>query len=139
MAKNQDLRFEPIALEHGIAGSVAPVTSTILRAVACRKLQCGDETGVRALKKANALVREIGLAVQPPQDIPIVLTEDPGAMPNWVAAAGIMEAALTGKFSEKVAELRKTDPLGQKIEAVEKTGILSRSGVASSGGVAYDL
>ena len=29
--------------------------------------------------------------------------------------------------------------LGQKIEAVEKTGILSRSGVASSGGVAYDL
>ena len=91
------------------------------------------------MKKANALVREIGLAVQPPQDIPIVLTEDPGAMPNWVAAAGIMEAALTGKFSEKVAELRKTDPLGQKIEAVEKTGILSRSGVASSGGVAYDL
>jgi hypothetical protein len=39
-------------------------------------------------------------------DIPIVLTEDPGAMPNWVAAAGIMEAALTGKFSEKVAEHR---------------------------------
>jgi hypothetical protein len=77
--------------------------------VACRKLQCG--AGVRALKKANALVRQIGLAVQPPQDIPIVLTEDPGAMPNWVAAAGIMEAALTGKFSEKVAELRKTDPL----------------------------
>jgi hypothetical protein len=30
-------------------------------------------------------------------------------------------------------------PLSQKIEAVEKTGILSRSGVASSGGVAYDL
>jgi hypothetical protein len=65
----------------------------------------------RALKTANALVREIGLAVPPPQDIPIVLTEDPGAMPNWVAAAGIMEAALTAKFSEKVAELRKTDPL----------------------------
>jgi hypothetical protein len=79
--------------------------------VACRKLQCGEETRVRALKKANALVREIGLAVRPPQDIPIVLTEHPGAMPNWVAAAGIMEAALTGKFSEKVAELRKTDPL----------------------------
>jgi hypothetical protein len=31
------------------------------------------------------------------------------ALPNWVAAAGIMEAALTDKFSEKVAELRKTD------------------------------
>jgi hypothetical protein len=34
-----------LALEHGIAGSVAPVTSTILRAVACRKLQCGEENG----------------------------------------------------------------------------------------------
>jgi hypothetical protein len=45
-----------------------------------------------------ALVREIGLALQPPQDIPIVLTEDPGAMPNWVAAAAIMQAARTGKF-----------------------------------------
>jgi hypothetical protein len=56
-----------------------------------------------------ALVREIGLALQPPQDIPIVLTEDPGAMPNWVAAAAIMQAARTG-ISEKVAELRKTDP-----------------------------
>jgi hypothetical protein len=31
------------------------------------------------------------------------------------------------------------EALGQKIEAVEKTGMLSRSGVASSGGVAYDL
>jgi hypothetical protein len=33
----------------------------------------------------------------------------------------------------------KRKALGQEIEAVEKTGILSRSGVASSGGVAYDL
>jgi hypothetical protein len=31
------------------------------------------------------------------------------------------------------------NPLGQKIEAVEKTGISSRSGVASSSGVDYDL
>jgi hypothetical protein len=64
-----------------------------------------------ALKTANQLVREIGLAVQPPQGVAIVLTEEPGSQPNWVAAAGIMEAALTKKFSEKVAELRKTDPL----------------------------
>ena len=62
------------------------------------------------MKTAKELIREIGLAVQPPQGVAIVLTEDPGAMPNWVAAAGIMEAALTVKFSDKVAELRNTDP-----------------------------
>jgi hypothetical protein len=43
--------------------------------------------------------------------VAIVLTEEPGALPNWVAAAGSMEAALTDKFSEKVAELIETDPL----------------------------
>jgi hypothetical protein len=63
------------------------------------------------LKTANALIRELGSAVQPPKGIAIVLTEEPGAQPNWVAAAGVMEAALTDKFSEKVSELRKTDPL----------------------------
>jgi hypothetical protein len=62
------------------------------------------------LKTAKELVREIGLAVQPPRGIAIVLTEQPGAVPNWVAAAGIMEAALTVKFSDKVAELMNTDP-----------------------------
>jgi hypothetical protein len=63
------------------------------------------------MKTAKELVREIGLALQPPQGVAIVVTEKPGALPNWVAAAGIMEAALTKKLSEKVAELRKTDPL----------------------------
>ena len=63
------------------------------------------------LKTANALIRELGSAVQPPKAIAIVLTEEPGAQPNWVAAAGMMETVLTDKFSEKVAELRKTDPL----------------------------
>jgi hypothetical protein len=63
-----------------------------------------------AVKTAKELVRKIGLAVQPPQGVAIVLTEQPGALPNWVAAAGIMEVALTVKFSEKVAELMNTDP-----------------------------
>jgi hypothetical protein len=63
------------------------------------------------LKTANALVGELGSAVQPPKGTAIVVTEEPGAQPNWVAAAGMMETALTNKFSEKVAELRKTDPL----------------------------
>jgi hypothetical protein len=62
------------------------------------------------LKTAKELVREIGLAVQPPQGVAIVLTEDPRETPNWVAAAGIMKAAFTVKFSEKVAELMNTDP-----------------------------
>ena len=62
------------------------------------------------MKTAKELVRDIGLAVRPPVGVAIVLTEDPGALPNWVAGAGIMEAALTDKFSEKVAELRKTNP-----------------------------
>jgi hypothetical protein len=62
------------------------------------------------VKTAKELVREIGLAVQPSEGVAIVLTEDPGALPNWVATPRIMEAALTDKFAEKVAELRKTDP-----------------------------
>ena len=63
------------------------------------------------MKTAKQLVTEIGLAVQPPQGVAIVLTEHPGSEPNWVAAASAMEAALIHKFSEKVAELRNTDPL----------------------------
>ena len=63
------------------------------------------------MKTAKELVNEIGLSVQPPRGVAIVLTEEPGSKPNWVAAAGIMEAALTDKFSQKVAELRRTDPL----------------------------
>jgi len=43
------------------------------------------------------------------------------------------------KLGIQVAQSTVSISLGQKIEAVEKTGILSRSGVASSGGVAYDL
>jgi hypothetical protein len=65
---------------------------------------------LRVVKTAKELVREIGLAVQPPEGVAIVLTEDPGALPNWVAAAGILEVALTDKFSGKVAKLRNTDP-----------------------------
>jgi hypothetical protein len=66
---------------------------------------------VHVLKTAQELVNEIGLSVQPPRGVALVLTEEPGTQPNWVAAAGPMENALTDKFSEKVTELRKTDPL----------------------------
>jgi hypothetical protein len=79
------------------------------------------------LKTANELVMEIGVAVQPPRGVAIVLTEEPGALPNWVAAAGIMEAALTDKFSEiqtppkepgtwpnPSSDLRVIEPVGGK-------------------------
>jgi hypothetical protein len=62
------------------------------------------------VKTAKELVREIGLTVQPPQGVAIVLTEQPGEFPNWLAAAGIMEAALTVKFADNMAELRNTHP-----------------------------
>jgi hypothetical protein len=69
-----------------------------------------DQSRVGALKTAKQLVREIGLAVEPPHGVAIVLTEQPGSEPNWVAAASVMEAALTVKFSDKVAELMNTAP-----------------------------
>ena len=48
--------------------------------------------------------------MQPPQGVAIVLTEQPGVLPNWVAAAGIMGTSLTVKFSDEVAKLMKTNP-----------------------------
>jgi hypothetical protein len=53
------------------------------------------------VKTAKELIREIGLAVQPPQGIAIVLTEQPGELPNWVAAA---------HGTEETAALRDCDP-----------------------------
>ena len=61
--------------------------------------------------KATCATTDVLARRLPPKGIAIVLTEEPGAQPNWVAAAGMMETVLTDKFSEKVAELRKTDPL----------------------------
>jgi hypothetical protein len=82
------------------------------------------------LKTAQELVNEIGLSVQPPRGIALVLTEEPGTQPNWVAAAGPMENALTDKFSEKVAELRKTASIGAKwIKA--KTSFAASSNLTS--------
>jgi hypothetical protein len=69
-----------------------------------------------------------------------------GARRLWKACSYRNEPTLSAKEGARlVTDIRTAAfawvliPLGQKIEAVEKTGILSRSGVASSGGVAYDL
>ena len=63
------------------------------------------------MRTARQLVQDLGSTVRPPQGVAIVLTEEPGGQPNWVAAASPMDTADTEKFSETVAKLRRTDPL----------------------------
>jgi hypothetical protein len=63
------------------------------------------------MKTPNQVVDAIALAVQPPRGVAIVLTERPDSVPNWVPAAGPMDAARTDKFTAKVAALRKSDPV----------------------------
>jgi hypothetical protein len=65
------------------------------------------------MKSARELLREIALHVKPPRGCAIVLTEwksDVPPEPNWRAAAGIMHAQMLIRYTEKIAELRKSDP-----------------------------
>jgi len=61
------------------------------------------------MRAASELLKEIILAVQPPRGIAIAVTESAGN-PNWIAAAGAMDAEGTQAFSAQVARLRKSDP-----------------------------
>jgi hypothetical protein len=66
------------------------------------------------LKPAMRLLEDVVLHVRPPAGCAITVTERPTSGPddpNWVAASGIMSAEQTSQFSEKVAELRKSDLL----------------------------
>jgi hypothetical protein len=66
------------------------------------------------MKTAEAMLNELVLHVRPPRGCAIVLTEwksNGPTDPNWVAASGIMEAKKLVHYSEKIAELRKTNPL----------------------------
>jgi hypothetical protein len=63
------------------------------------------------MKTADAVVDDIALAVRPPRGVAIVLTERPDGTPNWIAAAGIMDAGRTGLFTAEVAALRISDPV----------------------------
>ena len=63
------------------------------------------------MKTASQLVEEMALYVRPPRGIAIVLRELPDENPNWMAAAGVMEATKAREFSAKVAKLRKSDPV----------------------------
>jgi len=63
------------------------------------------------MKTADQIVDTIALAAQPPRGVAIALTERPGSTPNWIAAAGPMDAQRTGMFTAKIAALRISDPL----------------------------
>jgi hypothetical protein len=65
------------------------------------------------MKRAEAMLKELVRDVRPPRGCAIVLTElkssDP-TDPNWVAACGNMEVQKLVRYSEKIAEWRRTDP-----------------------------
>ncbi len=66
------------------------------------------------MKHADAMLREIILYVRPPVGCAAVLLEWEPRGPNdqnWTASVGIMDAERLLRFNEKVAELRKTDPI----------------------------
>jgi hypothetical protein len=65
------------------------------------------------LGKAETMLKELVLYVGPPCGCAIVLTEWKSSGPtdpNWVAASGNMAAQKLVRYTEKVAELRRTDP-----------------------------
>jgi hypothetical protein len=67
----------------------------------------------KAMRAAEAILKELVLHVRPPRGCAIVLTEWKSSGPtdpNWVAASGTMETQNLVRYSEKIAELRKTDP-----------------------------
>jgi hypothetical protein len=65
-----------------------------------------------AMRSANAVLRELVLHVQPPRGCAIVLMEwaSSGPVdPNWVIATGNMAPPQMQRYTERVAELRKSD------------------------------
>jgi hypothetical protein len=66
------------------------------------------------MKSAEVILKELVLHVRPPAGCAIVLTEwmqGGPTGPNWVAACGNMEAQKLLRYNEKVAELRKAEPI----------------------------
>ncbi len=65
------------------------------------------------MRPAAEILKELALHVRPPRGCAIVLMEWKSSVPpepNWVAASGIMQGQTLARYSEKIAELRKTDP-----------------------------
>jgi hypothetical protein len=66
------------------------------------------------MKSAKALLEELIRHVNPRRGLVIEVREMPSTGaddPNWVAATGAMDIPRTRRFSDKVAALRKSDPI----------------------------
>jgi hypothetical protein len=65
------------------------------------------------MKHATTILKELALHVQPPPGCTIELTEakpnGPGNL-NWTAGCGNMNDEKSASYTNKVIELRKTDP-----------------------------
>jgi len=66
------------------------------------------------MKPAEAVLKELIQHVRPPRGCAVVLAERNSSGPidpNWVWASGNMDLQKLERYSERVAELRKTDPI----------------------------
>jgi hypothetical protein len=64
------------------------------------------------MRPARAVLEELVRHVQPPKGCAIVFTERPlnkSDDPNWIVMVGPMGAQYTKRYTEKVAQLRKSD------------------------------
>lgn len=65
------------------------------------------------MRPARAVLAELVRYVQPPKGCAVVFTERPlnkSGDPNWIATVGPMGALYSRRYTEKVAQLRKSDP-----------------------------
>jgi hypothetical protein len=86
------------------------------------------------MKTAQALMRELRRHVILPHGVAIELIEVPSRRPgeqNWRAGAGAMNDLESDRFSQKVAELNKSDPqidwLGEEGQSGHRRVILRAS------------
>jgi len=73
------------------------------------------------MKTAEQILDEMVRAVRPPRGIAVALEESSGGL-NWDATTGAMDLNKTQTFSEKVAALRKSDPIVDWSAVTEKDG-----------------
>ena len=65
------------------------------------------------MRPARAVLEELVRHVLPPKGCAIVFTERPlnrSDDPNWIVTVGPIGAQYTKRYTEKVAQLRKSDP-----------------------------
>jgi hypothetical protein len=83
------------------------------------------------MKPAADLLNEIVRHVQPPRGSAVALTEEPGLKdgePNWIASIGVTDLDRLERFNNKVAELRKSDPVIEWDQVMEQQGGRRRVG-----------